>query len=598
MDRWRAESDCVPRRGRSPDRDRTVHHFVNDRLSGEFFHNLMSLRKSDMLCDVVLEASGPSDEAGAESEHASPTVITAHKVVLAAACPYFKAMFTSNMVESNRSQVVIKDIDGATLASLVEYMYSGRLDIDESNVQVLLRTATILQLACVRDACSRFLLEQLDASNCLGIASFAQTHNCAQLAHAAQMYTHQHFRQLIGSEELLSMDESSFLQLISDDRLTTEGEDAVFEAVINWVKHEPSRRPSLARVLSAVRLPLISQEFLLDRAYQEPLIQESPECIAMLCSVYHHMLKKEVTPQIAESWIRPRQPVPLSQLIMLVGGQSPKAVSNVDTFDPDSQRWSSLASLLQRRCRCGVAMAGDLVYAIGGFNGSARVRSVEIYDPRRDLWLTGPPMESRRSTVGVAVLDGSIYAVGGFDGSSGLCSAEMLDPRQGQWIALPSMTTRRSSVGLAAVNGLVYAVGGYDGLSRQCMNSVEVYDSRANRWRTTEPMLEVRSGAGVAIYRDRVIAAGGHDGPIVRSSVEMLCDDGWTFLPEMSVCRRNAGIVVVNDFLFALGGDDGACNLSSMEYLEIDSLEQRWNTLQAEMPQARSYCGVTLLPKS
>ncbi|ETN76071.1 kelch repeat protein [Necator americanus] len=324
MSGWCAESDCPPRRSaRSPERDRTVHHFVNDRLSGEFFHNLTSLRRCDELCDVVLEAYGPSDAGGAESESAPPTIIAAHKVVLAAACPYF-----------------------------------------------------------------RFLLEQLDATNCLGIASFAQTHNCTQLAHAAQMFTHQHFRMLIESEEMLTMDEASFTQLISDDRLTTEGEEAVFEAVINWVKYDPSRKSSLPNVLAAVRLPLISQEFLLDRAYQEPLIQESPACIAMLCSVYHHILKKEVTPGLAASWVRPRQPVPLSQ--------------------------------------------------------------------------------------------------------------------------------------------------------------VELYDSRINRWRIADPLLEVRSGAGVAIYRDRVIAAGGHDGPLVRASVEMLGEDGWMHLPEMSVCRRNAGIVVAN----------------------------------------------------
>ncbi|KAK6052090.1 BTB And Kelch [Cooperia oncophora] len=273
MDGWCAESDCPPRRRtRSPERDRTVHHFVNDRLSGEFFHNLTNLRRNDELCDVVIEASGPIDAGGAESESAPPTIIAAHKVVLAAACPYFMAMFTSSMVESSKNRIVIKDIDGATLASLVEYMYSGRLDIDESNVQLLLSTATILQLACVRDACSRFLLDQLDATNCLGIASFAQTHNCTQLAHAAQMFTHQHFRLLIESEELLTMDEASFIQLISDDRLTTEGEEAVFEAAINWVKYDLTRKPSLPKVLAAVRLPLISQEFLLDRAYQEPLV--------------------------------------------------------------------------------------------------------------------------------------------------------------------------------------------------------------------------------------------------------------------------------------------------------------------------------------
>ncbi|KAK6030374.1 kelch repeat protein [Ostertagia ostertagi] len=412
MDGWCAESDCPPRRStRSPERDRTVHHFVNDRLSGEFFHNLTHLRRNDELCDVVIEASGPIDAGGAESESSPPTIIAAHKVVLAAACPYF-----------------------------------------------------IL---------------------------------------------------LIESEELLTMDESSFIQLISDDRLTTEGEEAVFEAAINWVKYDLSRKPSLPKVLAAVRLPLISQEFLLDRAYQEPLIQESPACIAMLCSVYHHILKKEVTPGLAASWIRPRQPVPLSQLVMLVGGQAPKAISNVDTFDPDSQRWSSLASLQQRRCRCGVVMAGDLVYAIGGFNGTARIRSVEIYDPRRVL----------------------LFCLG-------------------QWMALPSMTTRRSSVGVAAMNGIVYAVGGYDGQSRQCLNTVStnlgfvrrrvIRCTCANRWRSGESLLEVRSGAGVAIYRDRVITAGGHDGPLVRSSVSKRLEFS---SPIAFMCER--GFFSEGNFIFS-----------------------------------------------
>ncbi|KJH50404.1 kelch repeat protein [Dictyocaulus viviparus] len=600
MDGWCVESDSSTcHTTQSSESCRAVHHFINDRLSGDFFLCLTSLWRHGDLCDVILEASGHSG--GTESESASPTIITAHKVVLAASCPYFRAMFTSNMVESNKGRIVIMDIDGPTLALLVEYMYSGRLDICETNVQCLLSTASILQLTCVRDACSRFLLEQLDITNCLGIASFAQTHNCTQLAHAAQMFTHQHFRLLIESEELLSMDEESFIQLISDDRLTTEGEEAVFEAVINWVKYEPSRKASLPNVMKAVRLPLISQEFLLDRAYQEPLIQESSPCIAMLCSVYHHILKKEITPGLFANWIRPRQPIPMSQLLMIVGGQAPKAISNVDTFDPDSQRWNSLAPLQQRRCRCGVVRAGDLIYAIGGFNGSARIRSVEIYDPHRDLWLNGPFMEARRSTLGVAVLNGSIIAVGGFDGSTGLCSAEMLDPRQvggfdgstglcsaemldprqDHWVALPSMTTRRSSVGVAAMSDIVYAVGGYDGQSRQCLNSVELYDIRANRWRMGEPLLEVRSGAGVAVYRDRLIAAGGHNGPVVRATVEALSEGNWTYQPEMSICRRNAGIIVANGFVFALGGDDGTSNLSSVECLEIDGIDHRWNMLQA-----------------
>ena len=64
-------------------------------------------------------------------------------------------------------------------------------------------------------------------------------------------------------------------------------------------------------------------------------------------------------------------------------------------------------------------MINGLVYAVGGFNGSLRVRTVDVYDPTKDVWSCVTTMEARRSTLGTAVLNGLIYAVGGFDGSSG-----------------------------------------------------------------------------------------------------------------------------------------------------------------------------------
>ena len=59
------------------------------------------------------------------------------------------------------------------------------------------------------------------------------------------------------------------------------------------------------------------------------------------------------------------------------------------------------------------------MYAVGGFNGSLRVRTVDMYDPVKDMWSSIASMEARRSTLGAAVLNTMIYAVGGFDGSSG-----------------------------------------------------------------------------------------------------------------------------------------------------------------------------------
>lgn len=69
-----------------------------------------------------------------------------------------------------------------------------------------------------------------------------------------------------------------------------------------------------------------------------------------------------------------------------------------------------------------VYMAG-LVFAVGGFNGSLRVRTVDSYDPVKDQWTSVANMRDRRSTLGAAVLNGLLYAVGGFDGSTGNSSS-------------------------------------------------------------------------------------------------------------------------------------------------------------------------------
>lgn len=63
-------------------------------------------------------------------------------------------------------------------------------------------------------------------------------------------------------------------------------------------------------------------------------------------------------------------------------------------------------------------MAGN-VYAVGGFNGSLRVRTVDVYDGVKDQWTSIASMQERRSTLGAAVLNDLLYAVGGFDGSTG-----------------------------------------------------------------------------------------------------------------------------------------------------------------------------------
>lgn len=145
------------------------------------------------------------------------------------------------MSESRQTHVTLHDIDPQALDQLVQFAYTAEIVVGEGNVQVrllpspkgvssgscprgsnysllprhtlaslsplclqtLLPAASLLQLNGVRDACCKFLLSQLDPSNCLGIRGFADTHSCSDLLKAAHRYVLQHFVDVAKTEEFM-----------------------------------------------------------------------------------------------------------------------------------------------------------------------------------------------------------------------------------------------------------------------------------------------------------------------------------------------------------------------------------------------------------
>lgn len=102
----------------------------------------------------------------------------------------------------------------------------------------------------------------------------------------------------------------------------------------------------------------------------------------------------------------------LVKVMLVVGGQAPKAIRSVECYDFSTETWSNVAEMPGRRCRAGLVVLHGKVFAVGGFNGSLRVRTVDVYDPSTDVWATSTNMEARRSTLGVASLNNNcIYAV-------------------------------------------------------------------------------------------------------------------------------------------------------------------------------------------
>lgn len=70
--------------------------------------------------------------------------------------------------------MTLQELDERAVETIVDFFYSGEIEISENNVQDLLPVTCVLQVQSVQQACCEFLRRQLSSENCLG--KFYQLH--------------------------------------------------------------------------------------------------------------------------------------------------------------------------------------------------------------------------------------------------------------------------------------------------------------------------------------------------------------------------------------------------------------------------------------
>ncbi|CAD0198440.1 unnamed protein product [Chrysodeixis includens] len=526
----------------------------------DFMKMMFTMRSHHMLTDVVLEV-------GNELFHV-------HKVVLAAGSPYFKAMFTSGLKECEMSRVRLQGVCPSAIAWLVYFLYTGKIRITEITVCQLLPAATMFQISNVIDACCAFLERQLDPSNAIGIANFAEQHGCVDLKKKANQFIERHFTQVCQEEEFLQLTPQELICMIRKDELNVREEREVYNAVLSWVKYDEDRRhPRMEHILQAVRCQYLTPSFLKEQMSTCTVLKKVPACREYLAKIFKDLtLHKK--PVVKER--RPNTP----RIIYVAGGYFRHSIDLFEAFNLDDNCWTTLPRLTVPRSGLGAAFLKGLFYAVGGRNtspGSSYDSDwVDVYNPATEHWRPCSPMSTPRHRVGVAVMDGLLYAVGGSAGSEYHKSVECYDPEHDAWTSVASMGCARLGVGVVVVNRLLYAVGGFDGASR--IASVECYHPENNCWNDVAPMNIARSGAGVAAMNQYIYVVGGYDGSQQLASVERYDTerDTWELVAPVHIARSALSLTVLDNKLYALGGYDGTSFLDIVEV--YDPATNTWSS--------------------
>ncbi|NXE62113.1 KLHL1 protein, partial [Calcarius ornatus] len=476
------------------------------------------------------------------------------RLVLSSVSDYFAAMFTSDVCEAKQEEIKMEGIDPNALWDLVQFAYTGCLELKEDTIENLLAAACLLQLPQVVEVCCHFLMKLLHPSNCLGIRAFADAQGCTELMKVAHNYTMVRQKSIVGR--------SREVMLLLYPALVKPHLECCFHFCASHYKGDMELQEQ------DVLFTYCHSQILADLE-NHALFKDDLECQKLILEAMKYHLLPERRTLMQSPRTKPRKST-VGTLYAVGGMDNNKGATTIEKYDLRTNIWIQAGVMNGRRLQFGVAVIDDKLFVIGGRDGLKTLNTVECYNPKTKAWTVLPPMSTHRHGL-VTVLEGPIYAVGGHDGWSYLNTVERWDPQSQQWTFVASMSIARSTVGVAALNGKLYSVGGRDGSS--CLSSMEYYDPHTNKWNMCAPMCKRRGGVGVATCDGFLYAVGGHDAPASNHCSRLLDyverydpkTDTWTMVAPLSMPRDAVGVCLLGDKLYAVGGYDGQSYLNTME---------------------------------
>ena len=335
--------------------------------------HLRKMQQCGELCDVTLSA-----ECGRS--------IRVHRAVLAAVSPFFRGMFASDLAEKNKEAILLKEVDYDVLEFIVAFAYNDEPVLSNDRVQCLLSAADLFQIQDIFDACSKFLTSQVTPSNCLGFAALADLHHCESLHNTCTEYALKHYEEVVCCDEFLSMPCDQLKKLISRDEIRVPSEDMVYNSVLQWVYHDlDERKEMFASVMSCVRFPFVSTDFLSNNVEQEDLMDSCQDYIQEAVLYKSSPEKRPILKNSPRT--RPRKPSGLQDAIVAAGGMSREGpVLSVEQYDCITDTWSTLTELKSAQFGLAACCLDGRLYVIGGAASDGPTNCVQCYHLMKGEW--------------------------------------------------------------------------------------------------------------------------------------------------------------------------------------------------------------------
>ena len=532
-----------------------------DQFCAETMKRLDFQRKNEQFCDVILEVGSGDDRAR----------LKAHKVVLCAVSPFFNNALNSDMKEKKEGVIRLEETSKAVMEEVLEYLYTGHVEIHEDNAFELLEIADFLVVPSLKKLTCDFVSRKLSPSNCVDAYYTAVKYQSPELEGEAKDFIFLNFMDVTESADFLNLSVTQVEEWISSDGITVNGEDDVFQVILKWLEHDESRKQeSFFQLFRHVRLLYMSRNDIFNIILVHPLVKDSTACTGLVLDVMKGLSYGTEECFFAQP---PRSCMNIHEDVIVACGKKETLC-----YLPSENEWYKLADMTKmlppphrnQFVQSSMSACHGKIYITSTDDDDNLV--AQRYDPIVNSWA---PFVSFRGEIPpnfpvVVNFQGFLYAFGG----SVVCK---YNPDTNLWHDVPSLNISRTGMCAVADQNCLYAIGGY--ATNAISDIVEAFDPGRNSWSRIASTIYRRMFACGAVVKSKVFVFGGFGGQESDATVMEVYDpaaNAWSSIQWMSAPKYIYNCVSFKGKIFVLGMKQGRSKKSSLNAYDVD--ENEWES--------------------
>ena len=516
----------------------------------ELMKRLNIQRKQGYLCDVTLVTNDNSD-------------FKAHRNVLSAASPFFCKLLESDMKENREGIIRFEEISGSILEDVLEFIYTGTVEITQTNAEELIVAGNYLIIPSLKTASGRFLETEMSNCNCISTFYLAEKYDCVELIHNSRKFIHENFASVGEMDEFLSLEAKEVAVWISSDEIAVKAEADVFKIMLKWVEHgKTERKAAFEELFRHVRLSFLSRDFLEDVVTNE-LVRENLACVKLVMDATVKMATFTSDDDLPQS---PRKGLE-TRVILARGGKF------TFCYLPEKNQWKRLPDgSTDRNQKTQMLTFRDQLFTFDEFS------KAEKYDPVFNCWSMSDLIDVLAYSAIVTVVKGDMYSIE-VNKPVGKSTIKRYNVELCTWqtVVESPQGCRNSSCAIAS-GSYLYLLGGSVPGNASYVSKAERFNIAETKWEEIADMQQGRGGAFGVASEEKIFVAGGlSEKRKVSKKCEMynVSTNEWHFIRSLNTWRMYGSMVCLSRTLYVLGGTkNNRDRLLSVEC--YDSTEDKW----------------------